>query len=463
MNLLFAALVTLWAAFLIIKRYKAQTVLFMAGFLLLAGSHLFSFGAVLPPEKSTGFWVWDLFDVLRALFSSRLASMGLNIMAVGGFARYMDTIGASRALVNLTLPALRRLHSPYLVMSLSWMLSMFLGLAISSASGLAMLLMVTLFPILVGLGISPMSAAAVIATSLCLDWSPADAMTVYAADLAGLDPVIYWHYFLVPMVLTITPILAVVQYFTQKLMDEKDGHVVKIRDREEILIHLEPGPGDLPDTKHPPLFFAILPTLPLFLILLFSPFAIDSVEMNLIIAIAISMTASMVIQWIRTRDARETASGIQDFFDGMGRQMAHVLTIVFAGEFFARGLTATGSIDTLLADARESDSGMTGLMLFLVALVAASSIIMGSGNAAFFSFAGLVPDMAAAAGIPAVSMILPMNLIVGSARALSPITGVIVVTGGMAGISPFELVRRTAIPMTISCFLIITVHLFYFG
>ena len=36
MNLIFAALVTIWAGWLIVKRYKAQTVLFMAGGVLLA-------------------------------------------------------------------------------------------------------------------------------------------------------------------------------------------------------------------------------------------------------------------------------------------------------------------------------------------------------------------------------------------------------------------------------------------
>lgn len=38
MNLLFTALIVVWAAWLILKKYKPQTVLFVAGGLLLAGS-----------------------------------------------------------------------------------------------------------------------------------------------------------------------------------------------------------------------------------------------------------------------------------------------------------------------------------------------------------------------------------------------------------------------------------------
>ncbi len=41
---------------------------------------------------------------------------------------------------------------------------------ITSASGLGMLLMVTLFPTLVSLGVSRLSAVAVIATTMSIEW-----------------------------------------------------------------------------------------------------------------------------------------------------------------------------------------------------------------------------------------------------------------------------------------------------
>ncbi len=447
-------LVILGASFLIVKKYKAQAVLIGAGFLLFTAACLSGSGSILPEAQATGFWVTDLFERLSHLASQRIPSMGLNIMAVGGFAHYMDVIGASRALIRLTMPLLRRFRSPYVVMSLAWGMSMFLGLAISSASGLAMLLMVTVYPILVSIGVSRISAAAVIATSLCLDWSPADAMTVYAADLAGMDPVTYWHSFLAPVVVTLIPILALVQYAVQKTMDRRDGHEIVIRDREEIMLHLAPSREEGPHHRHPPLFFAILPVLPLVLVLSFSSIGFSHVRMNLPAAIGVALFVSMILHWIVSKDGRKAADHIQDFFDGMGRQMAHVMTIIIAGEFFAAGLSATGILEILLEAAARAE-GRTFLLTAPSLLAAAGSVLMGSGNAAFFSFASLVPDLAAAAGLDPVYMILPMNLIVGSARALSPITGVVVVVSGMAGVSPFELVKRTAIPMAASCLLVL--------
>lgn len=463
MNLLFTALVVVWAAWLILKKYKAQTVLFIAGAILLSGSMIMEWGTIMPSGKSTGMWSFDLFELIRTLFANRVAGLGLNIMAVGGFARYMDKIGASNALVSLTIRPLMLLKSPYIVMSACWVLGMFLGLAINSASGLAMLLMVTMFPILVALGVSRISATAAIATTLCLDWSPSDTGTIFAAEIAGFDPVVYWHTFQIPIACVVIPFVAVAHYLTQKYMDKRDGHVVKAMDPSEVSVNIETEDEKKAATSHPPKIYAILPVIPLALILIFSPLCIPTVKMNIIMAMFIGTTIGMVAQFIRTRDAKSTFADLQIFFDGMGRQLANVITIIIAGEFFAKGLTSTGSIDAMIQGAQTTGFGATGLTLVMIGIIAVCAIIMGSGNAPFFAFANLVPAIAEKTGVAASFMIMPMHLIASSARAISPITGVIIVASGMAGISPFDLVKRTAIPMAVSCILIVVANFVIFG
>lgn len=455
LNLVFAAIVTIWAGWLIVRRFKAQTVLFMAGAIMLIGSALMGYGTILPEGKETGFLGFDVFELIRSLFSNRVAGLGLNIMAVGGFARYMDKIGASNALVNMTISPLLRLKSPYIVMSACWVLGMFLGLAINSASGLAMLLMVTMFPILVALGVSRIAATAAIATTLCLDWSPADTGTILAAEICGLNPVVYWHTYQIPIACLVIPVVAVVHYFTQKIMDKRDGHIPVPLRPESVAVITEGSAAQEEAPAQPPKIFALLPIIPLALILVFSPLCIPTVKMNIIMAMFIGTAIGMTAQLIRTHQPKLVCEELQIFFDGMGRQLANVVTIIIAGEFFAKGLTTTGSIDALINGAQHTGFGGAGLTLVMVGIIAACSIIMGSGNAPFFAFANLVPEIAAKTGIQAAFMILPMHLIASSARAISPITGVIIVSSGMAGISPFDLVKRTAIPMVVSCILII--------
>ena len=438
MNLLFTALIVVWAAWLILKKYKPQTVLFVAGGLLLAGSMIMSWGTILPAGKSTGMWSFDIFELIRTLFANRLSGLGLNIMAVGGFARYMDKIGASNALVALTIRPLMLLKSPYIVMSACWVLGMFLGLAINSASGLAMLLMVTMFPILVALGVSRISATAAIATTLCLDWSPSDTGTIFAAEIAGFDPVIYWHTFQIPIACAVIPCVAIAHYLTQKIMDKRDGHIVRALDPAEVSVNIETEDEKKAALSHPPKIYALL-------------------------AMLMGTAIGMIAQFFRTRDLKETFSEIQIFFDGMGKQLANVITIVIAGEFFAKGLTSTGSIDAMIQGAQTTGFGASGLTLVMIAIIAVCAILMGSGNAPFFAFANLVPAIAAKTGVAASFMVLPMHLIASSARAISPITGVIIVASGMAGISPFDLVKRTAIPMAVSCILIVVANFVIFG
>ena len=149
MALVISFLVTFWVAYLIYKKYKPQPVLVVGGFILMYTAVIFGYGQILAPKASTGSILFDTFQFMSQTLSSRAAKLGLNIMCVGAFAKYMDKIGASRALVRMTIKPLLKLKSPYLVLSLSWVLGLCIGLCINSASGLAMLLMVTVFPILI--------------------------------------------------------------------------------------------------------------------------------------------------------------------------------------------------------------------------------------------------------------------------------------------------------------------------
>lgn len=267
MGIVISALVTFWVGFLIYKKYKPQPVLFLGGMILMYIAVLCGYGTILPEKASTGSWFFDAFEFMRKTMSSNAAGLGLNIMSVGAFARYMDRIGASRSLVRLTIKPLLALKSPYLVLSGTWVVGMLIGLCINSASGLAMLLMVTMFPILIGLGVSRLAATAAVASTLCFDWSPSDTGTILSATTAGVDPVLYWTNYQVPIVMVAFVVVGALHYFTQKYMDKRMGHVVKPMEVEKA----EENPAD-----SAPLWYAVLPVIPLSLILSFSSIVMGS-------------------------------------------------------------------------------------------------------------------------------------------------------------------------------------------
>ena len=450
MGVVISAIVTFWVAYLIYKKYKPQPILFLGGMILMYIAAVFGYGQILDAKATTGSLFFDAFEFIRKTFSSNVGNLGLNIMAVGAFAKYMDKIGASGALVRLTIRPLMTLKSPYLVMSLTWIVGMLIGLCINSASGLAMLLMVTMFPILVGLGVSRLSATAAVATTLCFDWSPSDAGTILSAETAGLNPVYYWSHYQVPIVAVAFVVVGILHYVTQKYMDKRDGHVVKP-------VEVETSKDD---AFIAPTWYAILPVIPLALILCFSSLWITTIKMNIVMAMFIGLFVGMVCELLRTRDPKKVCGDIQHFFDGLGLQMANVITMIIAGQTFAQGLISMGAINALIDGSKGLGFGAMAMMLVMVAIIGVSAVVMGSGNAPFFAFAALTPAVAAHTGLAPVLMLLPMHFAASIMRNCSPITAVIVVSSGMAGISSFDLVKRTVIPMAGA--MIVTIGMTFF-
>ena len=438
LGLILAIIITIIVGYLIVKKYKAQVILMCGGIILMCFAILFDLGEILPAKKSTGWVFFDIFEFIKNIFSSRAADLGLMIMAVGGFARYMDHTGASQTLVKYAIKPIQNIKAPYLMLGIAYIIGQLLNIFIPSASGLGMILMVTLYPILVNLGVSKESGVAVIGTASCLDLGPASGNAVLASKTAGIDVAIYAVKYQLPLAIIIMLVIAISHIFVQKWFDKRQTTSNQEQVEQTII----------KDT--PPAIYILLPLLPLFLILTFSELVISSIQMNVITAMLISLFTAMIFELTRKRNMKTVFADIQVFFDSMGKQFATVVTLIVAGETFAQGLTATGAITTIINSAQNAGLGVFIMTTVMVGIISIAAIVMGSGNAPFFAFAALAPKVATSLGISSVFMLLPMQLAAGIARSMSPITAVIVAVSGVANVSPFEVVKRTAIPMTLA-------------
>ena len=220
-NILAALVVTVIVGYFILKKYKPQAVLFAGGIALMILASLFHTGTILEEGAQTGFWFFDIFEYIKTVFADDASGTGLIIMAVGGFAIYMDKIGASKAMVSICITPLKKLNAPYLVLALSYVVGQFLNIFIPSAAGLSVLLMATLFPVLVELGVSRLSAAALVGTAACLDLGPASGASNMAAQTAGLDTMEYFITYQLPVSAVVVVVIAVLHYVVQKYFDKK--------------------------------------------------------------------------------------------------------------------------------------------------------------------------------------------------------------------------------------------------
>lgn len=451
MNFVLAILVIIAVGYFIVKKYQAQGVLLIGGAILLLGGILLNDSPVMA-KSATGSLYLDIFSQLSKNFIKTSGSLGLAIMIVSAFAKYMDHIGASTALVKLSIKPLQKLNSPYIVLALSYVIGQILNVFIPSASGLGVLLMVTVYPIVVSLGVSSLAATAVIGTSACLDLGAASGNAVLASKTAEMDAALYFANYQIPVAIATVIVITILHYFVNKKMDSK----LEVAESKADLESKE-------EDKQVPKFYAFLPIIPLLIILMFSPLTGSSIKIGVVEAMFMSITLSMIIEGVRRRAFKSTLAELKIIFTAMGSQFANVITLIVAGEFFALGLTKIGVISALIDSTKSAGLGAQPMILVMTAIIVVSSILMGSGNAPFFAFAALAPAVAASVDLNPIVMLMPMQLSAGIARSVSPITAVIVAVSGISGVSPFEVVKRTAIPMLGGLIAVVVTNMILFG
>ncbi|ASJ41436.1 C4-dicarboxylate transporter DcuC [Vibrio vulnificus] len=444
MSLIIALLGLVFAGRLILKNYNPQAVLFFTGIVLMAIS-IFTNNASFV-AKSTGWVGFDIFEYISQVFSKQSGGLGLNIMLIGGFALFMSAIGASQVMVKVAAKPLMKLNSPYLMLALAFILGQALSLFISSATGLALLLMATLYPVLIRLGCSKAGVAAVLASTCAIEFGPASGNSILAAQTAGMDITAFFVGEQLPIVTVLIIAVALIHALTQRYFDKLDA---KSNAEQDSLANVDDAQSDVP------MFYLLLPMLPLFFMLTFSKLGIESIKVSLSNAILLSIFIGLVCEFVRVKQAKPVFDKLQGIFNDMGKVFAAVVTLIVAGQTFSMGLKSIGAIDAMLEMASGAGLSAAIIILFMAILTFTISALMGSGNAAFFSFAPMVPQIAQKIGANAADMILPIQLSAGMGRTISPIAGVIIAVAGISGLSPFDIVRRTFIPMFIGWLLML--------
>lgn len=369
-GLIIAALVTALVVYLLARGYKPQPVLLLGGLLLLLLTASLDLNSLLPENKTTHFKYFDIFQIFTDIMSSRLAGLGLTLMAIAGFSRYMEHVGASRALFAIFEKPLKTIKSPYLLLVISFLVTQVLVIFIPSHAGLGMLLMVTMYPILIRSGISPLSALAVIGCCQFIDHGPGSGNVIMAAKTADIEPAVYFVQHQLPVTIPIIIAVAITHFFVQRWWDKREGFVFDLSKIDTIK---EDGGNKVP------LSYALLPVIPLILIIGFSPLLHPYIKLEVTTAMIISTVIALIFEYVRLRDAKAVMDSFMLFFEGMGKQFVLVVSLIVSGEFFANGLLKSGAVDTLISAAQDAGFGIGAMIIVMSAILALAAFLMGSG------------------------------------------------------------------------------------
>ncbi|MCY9873065.1 anaerobic C4-dicarboxylate transporter DcuC [Vibrio barjaei] len=435
LELLIGLVVTVAVGYFIVKGYRPAGVLLTAGIALLLLTGILGH-TVLPAKiTSTGNIVTDSLEYVKYMLQYRGGGLGMQIMLLCGFASYMTHIGANNVVVKQFSKPLSFIKSPYILLVAAYIVACLMSLAVSSATGLGVLLMATLFPMMTAMGISRPAAVAVCASPAAIILSPTSGDVVIAAEKSGLALDVFAVQTVLPVSICAIIVMAAAAFFWNKYLDKKENTPMERVDVSEMKVDA-------------PAFYCILPFLPIIGVFLFNGRTIPGLTLDIYTIVVGSIFLGAVIDFITKRfNGQKTLEDLESCYQGMADAFKGVVMLLVAAGVFAQGLMSIGAIDNLLHLADKAGAGGVALMLILTGLTVAAAIATGSGNAPFYAFVELAPSLAAKMGLNPAFLIIPMLQASNLGRTISPVSGVIVATSGMGNISPFEVVKRTSVPV----------------
>lgn len=435
LELLIGLIATVAAGYLIVKNYKPAGVLLLMGCLLLFVAGILGRPILPASATQTGNWFTDTLEFIKITLQSSGGNLGMQIMLLCGFASYMTSIGANNVVVKQFAKPLSSIKSPYVLLIASYFIACLMSLAVSSATGLGVLLMATLFPMMTAMGISRPAAAAVCASPAAIILSPTSGDVIIAAEKSNLPLDVFAFQTVLPVSICAILVMGLATYFWNKFLDKKDNTPMVKVDVSELEVKA-------------PSFYVVLPFMPILGVFLFNGKTIPGLSLDIFTIVIMSIFIAAVVDFVVKRfDGKMALEELETCYQGMADAFKGVVMLLVAAGVFAKGLMVIGAIDNLLHLAESAGAGGLALMLILSGLTVAAAIATGSGNAPFYAFVELAPALAGKMGLNPAFLIIPMLQASNLGRTISPVAGVVVATSGMAGLSPFEVVKRTSVPV----------------
>ena len=435
MDLIIGLIAIVLVAYYIVKGYSATGVLMFGGLVLLLISVLMGHSILPEGVKSTGSTYFDILEYVKYLLGNRGGGLGLMIMVLCGFSVYMTHLGANDVVVKLVSKPLKNIRSPYILMVFAYFLACLMSFAVSSATGLGVLLMATLFPVMVNVGISRGAAAAICASPISIILSPTSGDVVLSAEISKIPLGEFAFGTALPVSIFAILGIAVAHFFWQRYLDKKEGVQVERMNADEI-------------KTTAPNYYAILPLLPIIGVLLFDgKWGLPNLHIVTVMVLCFIITA--VVDFLRSFNAKQTFDNLVVAYRGMADAFAGVVMLLVAAGVFAQSLSTIGFITNLIDSAQSFGGSAFFMMLVLAVITILATMATGSGNAAFYAFAELIPKLATQMGVNPAFLTIPMLQASNLGRGLSPVSGVVVAVSGMGKISPFEIVKRMSVPMLV--------------
>lgn len=360
-------------------------------------------------------------------FAKSMTNSGLikAVCSVMGFAMVIRFTECDKHLINAMAFVLKNFR-PLLIPGVI-VCTYLVNIALPSASGTAAAAGAIFIPLLMAGGVHPaMAAAAVKCGTYGSMLNPGLAHNPFVAKIAGVSvmEVIGYHYKAnLASLLAATVVLTVLAY----VLKEDRGYISKNL--------------TLDDNFKVNFFYAIMPILPIVILVLGATHVVPLFKMGVPQAMIIGTLLTLLV----TRTNPSKLGKV--FFDGMGQAYGSILGIIISAGVFVAGLTSIGLVKLFITEMLNNPA--------IVKVCAAVgpfilAILVGSGDAATFAFNEAITPHAADFGMTPLQMGTAATLAGTLGRTMSPIAGATIIVAGIAGVNPMEIAKRNSLPMIIA-------------
>ena len=392
----------IWAALAVVcitvygllKRWETRLVLLTSGFAM----------CLLALDPIAAFKQFDK--------SMTNASLIVVVCSAMGFARVMNITGCDLHLVRLLTKPLNRLGIALLPCCM--IVTGVVSIAISSLAGMCAAIGPTICALMIRAGFRPaMAACTVIASTLPSFWSPGSSHNGFVAKIADWPIMDYLTYtgtrtLLISIVCIIVMVAACLLFGDYKKGGfENDG------------VHDAANQVELPEKAN--LLWAFAPLLPVILLFVVA-IGFPQVKVSVATAMLIGVIYTMIVTRVSPADLTKR------FFDGMGQGYGNILGLIIAAGVFVEALKGSSDLAKLGAAVGPYVLG----------------VMTGSGDAAAFAFNEAVTPHAASFGMTIPDLGYLASVAATFGRVSSPLAAGVIVISGIAGVSPMEVIKRSA-------------------
>lgn len=404
-----AGIIIVVATFIaIIKQFETRLVLFLSGLLMC-----FIGGNIAAGTTA---------------FVKELTNAGLvpTICTVLGFSYVMEYTKCTEHMVYFISAGLKRMTK--IIIPGAVIITFLINIALPTAAGCAAAVGALLIPALIRSGVHPaMAGSAVFLGTWGSSLSPGLMFNPQVAQLAGTDVMTVIASFTMQAVVGLV-VAAILLNIVAIVKKEHTGYVLESNAEDSKAFKVN-------------YFYAIIPIIPLVLLVLGS----KQVAIIPEISVPVSMLIGTAIGIVAVRP--NVTDAVKKFFRGTGDGMCDVVGLMAAAACFTAGMQHIGLTSALIDGMKNSQQIAQIGAAFGPFLLA---VISGSGNAAALAFNGAVTPHAADFGYGIMELGSMAQLGAGIGRSMSPVAGAGIIIAGLAGINPMELAKRNAVPCIIA-------------